>query len=175
MAYGEINIYIAKNEQGALPGGQGQIGTQYTLDNSKGSQQLLESSLNDALGGGTNYITVNNITNVSQRNTVQRSTNITSALFPIIKNYVTKSLNEGINVYGELTGDMVGVNKAQTFLNIASNIALASSGVVGLVAVAYNTSKSIIEKNIHDKKANEKAMFLSQGLGKITNNYGRYY
>lgn len=174
MGYGEINIYIAKNEQGALPDGQRQIDTQFTLDNSEASRNLLSGTFGGALDGANNYITVQYIKNI-QRQTVERSKSMLSVLMPIVKNYVSKSLNEGINIYGELTGDMIGVNNAQVFMNSASNIALALSSPTGAISVAYNTTKSIIERNIEVKKANDKAQFLSQGLGKITTNYGRYY
>lgn len=95
-------------------------------------------------------------------------------LNPLITQYAKQLMNEGISVYGNVTGNTIQVNKINNFLNLTADAVLAATGVVGLVAVGFKYTTQIINQQIEYQKAYDKSQFLQSGMGKIVNNYGRY-
>lgn len=83
-------------------------------------------------------------------------------------------LTQGVTQYANLTGNYA---KAETFndvLSIGSDIVIASTGPVGLIAVAAKTAINTTNNFIQQKRANDNIELAQQRAGYISTKGSRY-
>lgn len=98
-----------------------------------------------------------------------------SVITPLLIQYGKQLLNDGTNAYSNLSGDTIRVNRINESLSLVATGIMAISSPLGAIAAGYQTISQLSQTLINNAKANNEAMFLQQGQGRILNNYGRYY
>lgn len=98
-----------------------------------------------------------------------------SVVTPLLIQYGKQLLNDGINAYSNLSGDTIRVNRINESLSLVATGLMAISYPLGAIAAGYQTISQLSQTLINNAKANNEAMYLQQGQGRILNNYGRYY
>lgn len=88
--------------------------------------------------------------------------------------YSRRLLNDGVNLYGNVTGKSIEVNKMKRAINISTQAITASTSVYGLIATTLNVSNAIAMEQINIQKALNKTAFIQAGIGSVSNSYGRY-
>ena len=88
--------------------------------------------------------------------------------------YSRRLLNDGVNLYGNVTGKSIEVDKMKRAINISTQAITASTSVYGLIATTLNVSNAIAMEQINIQKALNKTAFIQAGIGSVSNSYGRY-
>lgn len=125
-------------------------------------------------GENGNEFTTRETTTRKEKIDPGQETSQAKLIAPLIEQYSMKLMNEGINVYSNLTGNTIQTNKINSVINIASDIILATSGIPGAIAVGLKYVTQVVNEQIEVQKAYDKSAFIQRGMGKIVNSYGRY-
>lgn len=159
MSYGDINIYIQKDI-----GGEGKK----TI-----FKNIVPELETQGISSGINASNVNIYNIRMPRPPKTKST--WEKIKPAIIQIEQRALRDGVNMYGEISGNMVTANRANNFINASLTGLMAITNPVALIGVLYSNVSNMVSGSIDNIKANKKAEFLASGLGKVTTKYGRYY
>lgn len=88
--------------------------------------------------------------------------------------YSRRLLSDAVDIYGNVTGKTIEVNKMRRAINISTQAITASTSVHGLIATTLNVSNAIAMEQINIQKALNKTSFIKVGIGSVVNSYGRY-
>lgn len=85
-------------------------------------------------------------------------------------------LTQGINQYADLTGNYAQAEAINNVLSIGSDLAILSTGPIGVIAVASKTAISITNSFIKQKRATDNIKLQRERAGfisKLGSRYGR--
>ncbi len=89
--------------------------------------------------------------------------------------YGKQSIQEGIKLITDYTGDYVTQKKIDMYTNVAADAAIiAATGWVGAIAVGYKYTTQAIEYSINLNRERAKIEAFNSQLGEITKLGGRY-
>lgn len=100
------------------------------------------------------------VTPVKNQKSVARST-ITSLAI----DYGKRSIQYGISIVGDLTGDYRVQSKVSSVVEMGSTLMLMSQFPVGTVAAAFNVATKIASTTIQNNNANKEAALLRDRMG----------
>lgn len=85
-------------------------------------------------------------------------------------------ISQGINMYGQLTGDMTTIRAIDSAVNVASDILIiAKGGVVGAIAVGAKYAIQAGNSVIQNYQQNRQIALNNQLLGDISTKGSRYW
>ena len=134
----------------------------------------LEITIKKGTDGSNEFVTRETTSNIPKVNEVGKASPKSQLVMGLATQYAKQLMNEGINVYANVTGNTIQTNQINRFLNITADVALAASGIVGAIAVGFKYTTQAINEQIEIQKAYNKSQFIQSGMGKIVNSYGRY-
>ena len=90
----------------------------------------LEITIKKGTEGSNEFVTRETTSKIPKVNEVGKSSPKSQLVMGLATQYAKQLMNEGINVYANVTGNTIQTNQINRFLNITADVALAASGIV---------------------------------------------